>query len=215
MNRRSPLLLAVLATLAAAPTQPALARPAPVLPAAGPVAATGAAEQVAAQQVAGALAAAADAAATGNRAGLARALGVLERSGARALPPPETEAGPLVGAGAIDPVAGWRDSVRDLAGPPFRGSPLGPGYRSGRLGSGGRDSFNQLFLSGTGTTIALSAPTGDRVGLRVLDKQARAVCEGDTVRSQPCRWVPLFTERYTIVVTNLGAGDARYFLVIQ
>lgn len=27
--------------------------------------------------------------------------------------------------------------------------------------------------------------------------------------------VPLFTERYTIAVTNLGPGDARYFLVIQ
>ncbi len=27
--------------------------------------------------------------------------------------------------------------------------------------------------------------------------------------------VPLFTERYTIAVNNLGSGDARYFLVIQ
>lgn len=170
-----------------------------------------------AEQVAGALAAAAEAAGSGNRPALARAVGVLERSGARPLPPADgdgvtaaTSADP-----APDPVLAWRDSVRDLAGPPFRGSPLGPGYRSGRLGGGGRDSFNQLFLSGTGATIALSAPTGDRVGLRVLDRQARPVCDGDTARGQPCRWVPLFTERYTIVVTNLGPGDARYFLVIQ
>lgn len=164
------------------------------------------------EQIAGALAAAADAAGSGDRTGLASALGVLERSGARQLDDPGR---PADGALPDDPVVAWRASVRDLAGPPFRGSPLGPGYRSGRLGGGGRETFNQLFLSGTGTTIALSAPTGDRVGLRVLDRQARAVCDGDTARGQACRWVPLFTERYTIVVTNLGPGDARYFLVIQ
>ena len=30
-----------------------------------------------------------------------------------------------------------------------------------------------------------------------------------------CRWVPLFTQRYTIEVANLGQEDARYFLVVD
>lgn len=163
-----------------------------------------------AAQVAGALADAADAANKGDRPALARALAMVEHNGAR----PADDA-TVAGGAEADPVVAWRASVADIAPPPFRGSPLGPGYRIGRLSGGGRESFNQLFLSGTGATIALSAPTGDRVSLRVLDPRSRPVCSGDTVRIQPCRWVPLFTQRYTIEVTNLGNADARYFLVVQ
>ena len=146
-------------------------------------------------------AAAADAA--GDAQGLARALRVVDAAGARPLEP----------AGE-DPVAGWRTRAAD-AEPPLRGRPLGPGYRSGRIAAGGRDSFAQLFLSGTASTIAISAPSGDRVALSVVDKDDKPVCKREGARGGACRWVPLFTQRYTIEVQNLGPSDARYFLVIE
>ncbi|MEY4722347.1 MAG: hypothetical protein RIQ46_2072 [Pseudomonadota bacterium] len=146
-------------------------------------------------------AAAADAA--GDAEGLGRALRVVDAAGARPIEP----------AGE-DPVPAWRTRAAD-AEPPLRGRPLGPGYRSGRIAAGGRDSFAQLFLSGTASTIAISAPSGDRVALSVLDKDAKPVCKREGTRGGACRWVPLFTQRYTIEVQNLGASDARYFLVIE
>ena len=45
--------------------------------------------------------------------------------------------------------------------------------------------------------------------------QAKPICEDGTGRGGLCKWVPLFTQRYTIEVANIGKGDARYFLVVQ
>lgn len=156
-----------------------------------------------AERVAEALSAAASADAANDTAGLARAMRVIEVTGAKPLE-----------ENAEDPVPAWLERTAD-ARPPYRGRPLGPGYRSGRITGGGRDSFAQLFLSGTASTIALSAPTGDRLALKVFDKDARPVCERQATQPGACRWVPLFTQRYTIEVQNLGKADARYFLVIE
>lgn len=132
----------------------------------------------------------------------ARAVSLVDRLGARALD------------GGEDPVPAWRaGAVR--SDPVMRGRPLGPGYRSGRIPAGGAESFAQLFLSGTGASITLSAPNGGRVAMRVIDPQAKTVCKGEANRAGTCRWVPLFTQRYTIEVANLGQEDARYFLVVD
>lgn len=181
------LLAALLAGCAAASAPP------PVAAVAGP-------QLSPAEIVANALRDAATAEQAGDTAALARAVDVLDRAGAKVL----DESGE-------DPLPGWRAQVpQTQAQAPWRGRPLGPGYRSGRLTGGGRDSFAQLFLSGTGASISLCAPNGDRLALRVLDPQARPVCNGQA----NCRWVPLFTQRYTIEVQNLGNADARYFLVV-
>lgn len=147
---------------------------------------------------------AADAEAKGDAKALAKAVRVIDASGSR----------PLVESTG-DPLPGWRNRAVAAGAPVYRGRPLGPGYRSGLLNPGGRETFNQLFLSGTGASIALSAPTGDRLALRVLDPQAKPICTDETGRGGMCRWVPLFTQRYTIEVSNLGKGDARYFLVVE
>ena len=155
------------------------------------------------QQLADALAAAAAAEKAGDRAALTRAVALIDRMGAR----------PLEGMGE-DPVALWR--ANSASGEqPMRGRPLGPGYRSGRIPAGGAESFAQLFLSGAGASIALSAPNGGRVAMRVSDPQAKTVCKGEANRGSTCRWVPMFTQRYTIEVANLGAEDVRYFLVVE
>lgn len=155
------------------------------------------------EQLAQALVAASMADSAGDGAALSRALTTIDRLGAQ----------PLDGASA-DPVTGWRSRATG-AQPPLRGRTLGPGYRSGRIPAGGSESFAQLFLSGTGASIAISTPNGGRVAMRVIDPQAKTVCKGEANRGGPCRWVPLFTQRYTIEVANLGAEDARYFLVVD
>lgn len=155
-----------------------------------------------AEALARALAGAAEGEAAGDGAAMARAVALVDRLGARPLD------------GADDPVAGWRAAVVQEV-PVLRGRPLGPGYRSGRIPAGRSESFPQLFLSGTGASITLSAPNGGRVAMRVIDPQSKTVCKGEANRGGTCRWVPLFTQRYTIEVANLGAEDVRYFLVVD
>lgn len=160
-----------------------------------------------AEVLARALARAAEAEAAGEQTSAAgsaqaRAVSLVDRLGARALD------------GGEDPVPAWR-SAAVHADPVMRGRPLGPGYRSGRIPAGRSESFAQLFLSGTGASITLSAPNGGRVAMRVIDPQAKTVCKGEANRAGTCRWVPLFTQRYTIEVANLGQEDARYFLVVD
>lgn len=158
----------------------------------------------AAMRLANAFAAAADAETSGDKAQLAKAVRVIDALGSHPLD-----------ASSTDPMPIWRERTKGTNQAIYRGRPLGPGYRSGTLTAGGHDSFNQLFLSGTGASIALSAPTGDKLALRVLDPQSKPICEDGSGRGGMCKWVPLFTQRYTIEVKNLGKGDARYFLVVQ
>lgn len=178
--------------LVAACAAPALRADAPAPP-----------EPTRAERLAETLLQASEASLNGDRTTLARAITRLDHAGARPLPEaPE------------DPLPGWR-AAAGTAEPPLRGSALGPGYRSGRIARGERERFAQLFLSGTASTIALSAPNGDRVELEVRDPQDRPVCRRVAGQSGACRWVPLFTQRYTIEVANLGEADARYFLVVE
>jgi hypothetical protein len=156
-----------------------------------------------AQLAATALANAASADKSGNRKELMRALAMLDGLGVHALD-----------GSQADPLATWQRSIHRHQ-PVYRGRPLGPGYRSGKLAPGGAESFSQLFLSGEGATIALSSPTGNRVTMKVADPQAQTICSGEARRDGSCHWVPIFTQRYTIEVTNPGVKDAQYFLVVN
>ena len=160
-------------------------------------------QAVPAQRAAAALATASAAYDRGNRKALYRALVTLEGMGVHAMD--GTEA---------DPMPRWRQRAR-LTRSVWRGRPLGPGFRSGKLAPGAGDNFSQLFLSGEGATIAVSSPTGNRVAMKVADAKAQTVCSGETGRDGTCRWVPLFTQRYTIQLSNPGAKDAQYFLVVN
>jgi len=156
------------------------------------------------ERVAQALLAAQEAAGSADPAALGDALRVIDRSGAR----------PMEGWTGADPVPAWRALVPAAAGSPLRGSPLGPGYRSGQIGAGKSDSFQQVFLSGRKASIALSAVGGEPLSLRVVDADHKPVCLADAQR-RACRWVPVFTQRYLIEVRNGGQSQANYFLVVD
>jgi hypothetical protein len=95
----------------------------------------------------------------------------------------------------------------------MRGRSLGPGYRSGQLRAGRSEQLEQVFLSGTRASVALSAPSGARLRLEVQDRSDDAVC-GKEGNPNHCQWVPLFTGRYRIRIVNPGATAVRYFLVV-
>lgn len=141
---------------------------------------------------------------SGDRAALADALRVIDRSGAH----------PMEGWTGTDPVPAWRALAPAPAGAALRGSPLGPGYRSGQIGAGQSDRFQQVFLSGRKASIALSTVGGEPLSLRVIDAAHKPVCIADAQR-RACRWVPIFTQRYMIEVRNGGRNQADYFLVVD
>lgn len=156
------------------------------------------------ERVATALTAAERAERTSDRTALADALRVIERSGAR----------PMAGWTGTDPVPGWRALIPGTTGAVLRGSPLGPGYRSGQIRAGQSDTFQQVFLSGRKASIALSTVGGEPLSLRVIDAAHKPVCVADAQR-RACRWVPIFTQRYMIEVRNGGQSQANYFLVVD
>ncbi|MPS67579.1 MAG: hypothetical protein E2586_03685 [Novosphingobium sp.] len=156
------------------------------------------------ERVATALAAAQDAQGRADQNALSDALRIIDRSGAR----------PLEDWNGPDPVPAWRALLPDRAAVPLRGSPLGPGYRSGQVRPGKSESFQQVFLSGRKASIALSSPGGAPLSLRVVDADRKQVCVSETAR-QACRWVPIFTQRYVIEVRNSGESQASYFLVVE
>lgn len=157
--------------------------------------------------VARALAQASQAYAHGDELALSRALGILERAHAR----------PLEGWDGPDPVAQWRaettaNGAPALTPPVYRGSPLGPGYRAGRIKGGASDRFEQVFLSGKKASIALSSAGSATLSLNVIDRDHHPVCRG---RAEECQWVPLFTQRYSIEIHNPGQQPAEYFIVVD
>jgi hypothetical protein len=154
------------------------------------------------ERVAQALADADAAAEAGDRTRLVQALRVIDAAGARALP-----------EGDDDPLPAWRALAND-AMTPTRGSPLGPGYRRGRLDSGQSARIEQLFLSGKRARIAISTPDSSALTLRVRDARDGAVCERSAAPGG-CQWVPVFTQRYSIEIANRGTRAARYYLVVE
>ena len=113
--------------------------------------------------------------------------------------------------GADSELGRWRAAVNQS--PPMRGRSLGPGYRSGKLSAGRSEELEQVFLSGTRASVALSAPSGVRLRLEVQDRGEAAVC-GKEGNPNHCQWVPLFTDRYRIRIVNPGRTEVRYFLVV-
>jgi hypothetical protein len=155
----------------------------------------------ASMRLADALAQADLAAEAGDGAGLARSLAAIAAIGARPLDPSSTAQ-----------LAEWQN--RSPAPPPLRGRALGPGYRQGVLAPGDDLSLEQTFLSGQKASIALTTPSGSALLLQVIDGSAKPVCT-DRAATASCRWIPIFTQRHTIRLSNPGQRQARFYLVIE
>jgi hypothetical protein len=133
------------------------------------------------------------------RRALARDLRTLDRLGAH---PAD---------GAEDPRAAWRKAARVLRESDYRGRVLGPAYSRGWIEPGQAAHMDQQFLAGQRATVAVSS-IGGTLALNVTDPERSSVC-----RAQPrsCVWLPLYTQRYTITLSNRGPNRLRYYLVVD
>lgn len=184
-----------LALLAALPAACAATEPTPETVAARPAAEA----ESKAEAVARLLAGAEQDADAGNTRELGRRLARLSALGAR--PADET---------SEDPVPGWKArAVGDAI--PFRGRALGPAYRRGTLAADAELELTQTFLSGKKAVIAVSSPGGTAPALRVVSASGKTVCDS----AASCRWTPVFTERYAIILQNTSRKARAYYLVVE
>lgn len=98
--------------------------------------------------------------------------------------------------------------------PPLRGRTLGAGYRSGVLAAGVDTKIEQTFLSGQKAAIAVSAVDGSKIGLHITNGEAQSVCNELAARPS-CKWIPIFTQRHVIILSNPGRKKVKFYLVIE
>lgn len=98
---------------------------------------------------------------------------------------------------------------------PMRGRLLGPAYVRGELAPGEVWTSAQTFKSGEPSTLAVSHKGSGPVSISVNDQRSRSVCAAAKSRAPSCRFTPLYTQRYSIELTNEGRERAVYFLVFD
>jgi hypothetical protein len=146
---------------------------------------------------------------SGRAAQLAEASRLLAVAGAR---PAE--------AGGADLALHWADVAAERGTKAvlvWRDRALGPAYRRGRVAPHASVSLDQLFLAGRKAEIALM-PVGrqGRLVLDVTDDKGGLICRQKA--SDPpakCAWLPVYTTRHAIRVSNEGAVPAEYYLVVK
>jgi hypothetical protein len=124
--------------------------------------------------------------------------------------------------GQADLAALWREKAQAsgaiIDDPPYRGRALGPAYRRGSLLPGGSMTMRQLFLGGQRAHIMV-APTGEGDGhlsLKVQGAKGETLCEKPVGGPQAdCAWMPLFTDRYHIVIENDGEEAVSFYLLVR
>lgn len=99
----------------------------------------------------------------------------------------------------------------------FRGRALGPAYRRGSLGARGSVTVRQLFLAGQRAQISIAPAHGAaHLLMRVQGADGNTLCAKPVGGAQvDCAWLPLFTDRYDIVIENSGTVPADFYLVVR
>ncbi|MES2988825.1 MAG: hypothetical protein V4808_13040 [Pseudomonadota bacterium] len=120
-------------------------------------------------------------------------------------------------SGEADLAAYWRAQalargVKDKL-PPVRGRALGPAYSRGSLSPGATLSTEQVFLAGQKAEVALVPQPGRNLAITVVLKE-RSICARASAGPRiKCDWIPTFTDRVQIRITNSGRVSALYYLV--
>lgn len=121
--------------------------------------------------------------------------------------------------GQEDPAALWTaqaDAKGAVAPIPYRGRALGPAYRRGSLAAGGRVILRQLFLAGQRARISVAPSGAAKLSIRVQGGDGATLCAKPVGAGQvDCVWLPLFTDRYAIVIENDGPAAAGFYLTMR
>ena len=95
----------------------------------------------------------------------------------------------------------------------YRDRALGPGYRTVTVMPGRTAHFEQTFLAGQRAQVAIVALDRARFALAIKDDEGAVSCAAPP--GGRCSWVPLWTTRYGIDVSNTGRATGRYYMVVQ
>jgi len=114
-----------------------------------------------------------------------------------------------------DPLTEWRRRYTPAAGEVYRGRTLGPAYRRAQLAAGERLVIEQIFTAGERAEMAAQTSGGQPVALAVANNKAEKVCEAQLTPHARCRWMPIYTERFQITLTNRGTTPASVYLVFD
>ena len=116
---------------------------------------------------------------------------------------------------AGDPVPAWRASLPASAVPPMRGRVLGPAYRKGVLEPGATVRLDQLFDGGRQARVAVATTDEGELGIAVLDGSGKPICPSHLGQRGQCKWVPPYSGRHQIVLSNPGSARSTYYLAID
>ena len=114
-----------------------------------------------------------------------------------------------------DPLASWRQDHQASGAAPWRGRALGPAYRRARVEAGQSLRIEQIFYAGERAQIAAQASGGGTVALAINDPRAEPVCEQQLAPRAACNWLPIYTERFSILLENTGSTPASVYIVFR
>lgn len=141
------------------------------------------------------------------RAPLVRRLQRLNVAAAEGTPPGE------------DVLAHWQVEAASGAGaePPLRGRTLGPAYRRASIDPGESLEMQQIFYAGQRAEIAGQTVGGQPVELEIRNQQDKPqlVCSAKLQPAGTCRWLPLFTGRFSMKLVNRGSKPVSVYLVFR
>lgn len=156
--------------------------------------------------------------------GLTKAAQNLDQAGAR----------PLAQTGTNTPTSGddlakiWIEAARALqpasTPAPYRGRVKGPAYRKAHVGALQSTTIEEVYYASEKAELTLKSLSGEPLNLVVTEqipetentpKNAPApVCTLRTNASiSSCQWLPLWTAKYTITISNQGQNPVAYILV--
>lgn len=102
--------------------------------------------------------------------------------------------------------------VRDEL-PRTRGRALGPAYSEGILQPGETLSTEQVFLGGQKAEIGLVPQPRRSLTIHIAARDWQICGRAVQALKATCSWLPIFTQRVEIRVTNPGSLPTRYYLV--
>lgn len=82
------------------------------------------------------------------------------------------------------------------------------------LPAGAATQFDQIFLAGQRARVAVVPLIKSVFGLSVRDDQRQPVCVSGA-NAPRCDWIPNFTTRYEIRLSNPGKVKSNYYVVMQ
>ena len=150
-----------------------------------------------------------------NAQGLMDAAHLLAQFGARPL---------SAHSAADDLVQFWDDEASILqattARPAYRGRVRGPAYRKHVLAPGGTETLEEIYYASENALLTFDTVSGGSLDVVVSEqistgaKSADAVCHFSTgAKPVSCQWLPLWTAKYNILITNNTQTAVPYLLV--